>query len=100
MFLKCLLLLLITFNATYAFANNKKNYLTNQTTIDILEKNFTTYKLVGEAKYTYFLLFLQNRHRDANDRRLQNKTLFHDSFYPIILLMSDWCDYFLNRRKM
>jgi predicted negative regulator of RcsB-dependent stress response len=67
MFLKCLFLLLITFNATYAFANNKKNYLTNQTTIDILEKNFTTYKLVGEAKYTYFLL-------DIYDAKLISET--------------------------
>ena len=67
MFIKYIFLLLITFNITHAFANNKKNYLTNQTTIDILEKNFTTFKLVGEAKYTYFLL-------DIYDAKLISET--------------------------
>ena len=55
MFLKFLFVILITLNISHAYADNKKNYLINQTTINIIEKNFPTYKLVGEAKYTYLI---------------------------------------------
>ena len=53
MFLKFLFVILITLNISHASADNKKDYLINQTTINIIDKNFPTYKLVGEAKYTY-----------------------------------------------
>ena len=55
MFLKFLFVILITLNISHASADNKKDYLINQTTINIIEKNFPTYKLVGEAKYTYLI---------------------------------------------
>ena len=67
MFFKYFFAMLIALNLSHAYAEDKKDYLKNQTTINILEKNFTTYKLVGQAKYTYFLL-------DIYDAKLLSET--------------------------
>jgi len=67
MFFKYFFAMLIALNLSHAYAEDKENYLKNQTTINILKENFTTYKLVGKAKYTYFLL-------DIYDAKLLSET--------------------------
>ena len=67
MFFKYFFAILIALNLSHAYAEDKENYLKNQTTINILKENFTTYKLVGKAKYTYFLL-------DIYDAKLLSET--------------------------
>ena len=67
MFFKYIFAMLIALNLSNAYAEDKENYLKNQTTINILKENFTTYKLVGRAKYTYFLL-------DIYDAKLFSET--------------------------
>jgi hypothetical protein len=73
------ILILITLNISQVYAETKQEIFTNKTTINILEKKFSNYKLVGKAKYTHLLW-------DIYDAKLLSETgTFQKNKFALIL---------------